>query len=136
MIIWMKGTIQKIWREKSLPSKWNCLRSGFLARGGAGQLKLHSGTQLRERGHLFPLSFKLTYLACKEKYSLLIDLAKLNFSPQTLVKSTLARRHCDCEAGFLQKTILGGVIQELVGMSPSMTVFYAPSSSRSICNLQ
>ena len=60
-------------------SKWNCLRSGFLARGGAGQLKLHSGTQLRERGHLFPLSFKSSYLACKEKILSPDRLSKVEF---------------------------------------------------------
>ena len=63
-IILIKRTIEKIWREKSLPSKWNCLRSGFLARGGAGQLKLHSGTQLKRERSFVPLSFKST---CKEK---------------------------------------------------------------------
>ena len=62
----------------------------------------------------------------RKKNSPLIDLAKLNFSPQTLEKSTLPRRQCDCEAGFLQKTVLGGDIQDLVGIFPSMTVFYAP----------
>ena len=47
-IILIKRTIEKIWREKSLPSKWNCLRSGFLALGRASQLKVHLRTK-RER---------------------------------------------------------------------------------------